>query len=212
MVKNNEKQASYSFMEIMEADVKEKKRQGKIAKWLEKHKRTWFYIADLEVFHINKIYNVMKDSREKVDKKTLSYYLETLYSEGKLDLEIIPRKSGNPYHLYSIKNIDPEKLERHKSKLKAMNLEEEQKDNKPIREGESYKSSMKQSKEYKQAEIDRAEEKRLEIEKSNIQKLKDSEEWKKKSDHTAAKRKAQRKKEQKAKEQKAREAKEEPET
>jgi len=194
---NNEKSTNKSLEEIIKAEIEESKQRHKTAKRYEKHIRVLPFIDELKVFWINKIFRLMEANRKGIDKRTLSDYLDTLHTEGYLELEIYPGKFGHPYHLYYLKDIDPEMLERIKSKLKAMNLKEEPENQDSAKPSKTYLKHISQHEDHKQARTDIAEKERLEIEESNIQKLKDSKEYRDKLDHTARKEETKKRKQQK---------------
>ena len=88
-----------------------------LVKYFEKYLWLIQYINDIEIFHINELYDYVKDakdisgdrSKKMPDRKTISRYLNLLFKEELLRHRPVPSNYPNMYKFYWIPQINEEK-------------------------------------------------------------------------------------------------------
>ncbi|MCE7743870.1 MAG: hypothetical protein GPJ52_01920 [Candidatus Heimdallarchaeota archaeon] len=134
MIKNSPEEGSpplsafeesvFQYIERIKTNYNIAKEQHQIArekytlvKYFEKYLWVIQYINDIEIFHINELYDYVKDakdisgdrSKKMPDRKTISRYLNLLFKEELLGHKPVPSNYPNMYKFYWIPQISEEK-------------------------------------------------------------------------------------------------------
>ena len=167
-----------------------------LVKYFEKYHWIARYIKDIEIFHINELYDYVKDAKDisgdrtkkMPDRKTISRYLNLLFKEKLLKHKPIPSNFPNMYKFYWIPQINEEKRKevlqaifdsykeptRHKKKTKTIEEEDQphyqaqiSQFNQTLRARKDKKEILKQEQE--QEELERQKQKELKKQQREIE-------------------------------------------
>lgn len=172
-------------------------------KFYKKHKHLWQYIEDLEIFTANRFKIVVRACGEKTSRETVSALFFYLHLDKLLGLTLIPTNIGTIAQLYFVDTIDPEKkteaIEYYKNINPKGKSKHDKEKNQDIR---TYMRTRKKHRIQTIAHTDEREaiaaEAKQKAKGRDQPKVKEIQEYKKKSGYAETKRRAQLKKKQKA--------------